>query len=263
MLTRFDRVANSYHSSLTPLPEAYIHLIQMRFGLTKNARVLDLGCGSGLLTFALARFSSQVHGVDSSRELIGIAREIDRQKRIRWTHSPVEKFDFGQNRYKLIISFEAFHLFPNPDKLIMKCALALVAGGHLCVGWANYQWEIPFKEIIVDVFAFHGISWGERANLSGVDLASLVKSSEASLSAVVQETIAVEASSHVRQVATYLASIEKAAQLEADARAQLAQELEDRFKRALSSEWVGGIAQYSLAYCRKDPVPNADKGSQC
>jgi len=148
MSISFDRVAESYDSSIPPLPEKYIQLIKTRFELSKNDKVIDLGCGSGLLTFALLRFSSKVQGIDSSRELIRIARKRDVEHRIEWILCPVEEFDFGCGHYKLIISFEAFHLFPDACTIFNRCAIALKPGGFFCVGWVNFEWEIPFKEIM-------------------------------------------------------------------------------------------------------------------
>ena len=71
------------------------------------------------------------------------------------------------------------------------------------------------------------------------------------LSPVTEAAITLEAGSHINKIATYLASTEKAAVLNAIDRRHLADELELKFFGALSSEWINGIAKYSIAYCRK------------
>ena len=39
-----------------------------------GTRVLDVGCGGGILSEALAKRGAQVHGIDANAELISIAR---------------------------------------------------------------------------------------------------------------------------------------------------------------------------------------------
>lgn len=247
----FDEVAELYHRSLTPLPEEYIQLIKTCLRLGEHEKVIDLGCGSGLLTLPLSRFSASVQGLDSSARLLEIARALDIERRVQWIHSPAEEFDFGHDCYRLIISFESFHLFSQPGELIKRCASALKMDGHLCVGWVNYHWELPLRDVIVDVFASNGIPWGEWGYQACSQLTEVVKQTAAALSRVVQETVKVEASSHVRDVASYLACIEKAASLNTEARKRLAQELETEFRIVLSSEWTSGASLYSVAYSKK------------
>lgn len=251
MCSEFDGLAESYDSSLPPLPEEYIQLIQERFGLSEDDKIIDLGCGSGLLTLALARFSSHVQGIDSSKEMIRIARSRDTQGQVQWICSPVEQFNFGYNLYSLIISLEAFHLFPDPDQLIRKCSLALKPGRYLCIGWINFGWELPLKDTFISVCSSYSITWEDWGYWSCPNFPTIVKRGGIGLSPVVQETIQVGFKTHVRDIATYLASIDKTASLDIEERRRLAQELETSFKRALGSEWCCDPASYSLAYCRK------------
>jgi len=251
--TTFDCVARSYDWSVPPLPHEYIELIRRSFDLKESDTVVDLGCGSGLLTFALAQFSSRVQGLDSSPELIRIARQRDVHNRIDWIVCPIEIFDFVHDHYKLIISFEAFHLFQNPVEVIRKCALALKPGGFFCVGWMSFEWEVPLFVVIRNVFAEYGINWGEEANLARLNLSRLVEDSNADLSPVTEEAVALVARSHIKRIATYLASTQRALALKAYERELLADELELHFRKVLSSEWIEGMATYSIAYSRKVP----------
>lgn len=246
----FDKVADLYDSSLPPIPEEYCQLVQRRFNINKKDRIIDLGCGTGLLTFVLSRFSDYVEGIDISKKMIEIARERDTERRIRWICGSVENFDFGQDRYSLIISFESFHLFRNVDELIEKCARGLRANGFLCTGWCCFQWEEQLKEIIIDVFRSNDVELEEWGYWSCRDFPAAVNRNK-HLSPVIQETIRVQAKSHIHTIASYLVSIQKVAKLEINARMNLMQELRKNFRKFLSSEWISGIASYSLAYSSK------------
>lgn len=251
MFSTFDHSAELYNASIPPLPEKYIRLIQACFDLKRLDMVVDLGCGAGTLALALTLFSSFVQGLDASEAMLKIACGRDIQRCVRWVHSSVEKYDFGSNHYKLIMSFESFHLFSDPISLIKKCVVALKPDGYLCVGWVNYEWETLLKDIIVDVFNAYGIGWEDWNYWSCPGFSVLIKESNVGLSDVVTKSIEVEAKTELSAVASYLVSIERASSLGERERQQLAQELEERFRLVTSTKWGGGIACYSLAFCRK------------
>lgn len=52
-----------------------------------NGRALDFGCGVGRLTQALALHYKRVDGVDISEEMIGQARALNSNRRVRYHHS--------------------------------------------------------------------------------------------------------------------------------------------------------------------------------
>ncbi|CAG0960580.1 putative methyltransferase YcgJ [Methanosarcinales archaeon] len=251
MSSGFDNVAELFDSSLPPLPEEYCRLIQKRFNLGKDNKVIDLGCGTGLLTFVLSRFSNYVEGIDASKKMIEIARSRDKEKIINWGNVAVENFDFGYNNYSLIISYESFHLFPNINELLKKCAQGLKPNGFLCVGWCNYQWEEPLKNIIIDVFKSFGLEWEEWGYQRCHEFFSAVKLNEEYLSPVAEETIRVQNKSHIKDIASYLASIDKSAKFESSERVDLIRELETNFRCFLSSDWISGMSSYSIGYSRK------------
>ncbi|MCK5605814.1 class I SAM-dependent methyltransferase [Candidatus Pacearchaeota archaeon] len=251
MSSRFDNVAESFDSSLQPLPEEYYNLIQNRFNLSENSKVIDLGCGAGLLTFSLSQFSNYIEGIDISHRMIEIALSRDKEKKIKWENIEVENFNFGYGRYSLIISYESFHLFPNIDEIVKKCALGLRPNGFLCIGWCNYQWEGPLKNIILDTFRSFGIEWGEWGYQRCNDFSLAVEQNEKYLSPVVEETIKVQNKSHIKDISLYLASIDKSIELESYERINLMKKLELNFRSFLSSDWICGNTSYTLSYSRR------------
>jgi len=76
----FDRIAASYDGSL---PRHVVrHYLQKRTGFLKalygSGRVLDVGCGTGLLAAALRRRGVMVVGVDGSEGMLRIMRQFGR-----------------------------------------------------------------------------------------------------------------------------------------------------------------------------------------
>lgn len=255
MTTNFDRLAASYDSALTPLPQTYIDLVCSVCDLKPYDNVVDLGCGSGLLTFALTSTGCEITGVDSSFALISIANERDREKRIKWIVSAVETFPFEEDRLKAILSFEAFHLFSDKHDLIRRCMRGLRVGGTFGIGWCTFHWEQSLKDPIVDAFYSHGIKWGEWGYQSCDNFSDLLQDSDFVFSQLIVENLAVQETTNIARIAKYLASIDKAASLNSLQREALAKDLEWRFFQVLKRDTLSGNSIYSLAYLKKLPSP--------
>jgi ubiquinone/menaquinone biosynthesis C-methylase UbiE len=250
LTNNFNRLAKDYDLFCPDLPEEYINLIQSRFSLRNDDRIIDLGCGTGKLTLDLARFSRQVEGVDISQKMLNLALIHDVTREVSWICCPIEKFDFGIDRYKLIFSFEAFHLFQNAKEVIKKCAFGLNKGGFLCIGWVEYGWEPILKDAIIKVFQSNGIEWGEWGYQSCNFFLDLAKECKM-LSFVTEEYCDVKDKRPVSDVAYYLGSIGKAGVLNDDGRKKLIQELIKEFQHILSSDVISHVSRYYLSFCSK------------
>lgn len=251
MESEFDAFADDYHKAAPSLPVEYAEFLHTRLGIRQEHRVLELGCGSGALTFPLAAFSARVEGLDMSQRLVAIAKARDTEGTVTWILSPVECFDFGIGRYQVIISFESFHLFPNPDAIVSACISGLVEYGYLAIGWCEFHWESVFRQVIVETFSSFGMPWNEWGYQACPRFGELVRNGRGPCSEVVAETIQVEEQSHIDNIARYLAHIYKAAFLKPNVRDRLIQQLRDRFWKVGNSEIINGATSYWVAYCQK------------
>ncbi len=247
----YDRLLVAYDLSIPPLPQEYVQLIQRLFNLSEDDMIIDLGCGSGGLALALAQYSSHVIGLDSSKEMIKRATGRDVHKRVNWQCRPVERMGLGNNIYKLIISFEAFHLFPNPNELIRKCALGLKTDGYLCIGSVIYDWERPLKKAITHIFAACNINFDDWGSWTCSNFSTLIERSGLFFSKVHYKSLDIIARTSIKDIVAFLISMKKVASLTVEERYHLAQELEIGLRRELQSEQSTGIATYSLIYARK------------
>jgi ubiquinone/menaquinone biosynthesis C-methylase UbiE len=247
----FDEVAEAYHTSTPPLPSEYIELMRETFNLQRLDNILDLGCGSGLLTFPLAEISRNVQGLDSSVELLRLAKQADSSDRVEWILASVENFQFPSNRYKLIISFESFHLFPQKDELVGRISQALTEAGFFSIGWCDYHWESPFRDVIIQTFSEHGITWGEWGYQSMPELKSIITNSPKLGPFCTKSIIVNDQCNKVGDIAEYLVSIEKSFRLSSSDRIKLQQKLKARFFDIAGGSVVRGKSQYSIAYTQR------------
>lgn len=94
----------------------------------KNETILDLGCGTGELTKKISERSKTVIGLDSSSEMIQIAKE--KYPDITFVHSDGRDFKLD-NVFDAVFSNAALHWIPEADKVIQNINKHLQTGGRL------------------------------------------------------------------------------------------------------------------------------------
>jgi len=89
-------------------------------------RVLDVGCGTGVLAHEISRFVHEVTGVDQSSESIKIASSCFPSSRIRFVHSRIEDYQGGV--YDLAIAHMVFQTIANIGSCLESVREALNKG---------------------------------------------------------------------------------------------------------------------------------------
>src|SRR5689334_20401782 len=72
---RFRSTVPYYARFRLPYPESLIHRVIAVTGLARGERVLDLGCGPGLLAISLAKAGLQVVAVDPEPAMLAAAAD--------------------------------------------------------------------------------------------------------------------------------------------------------------------------------------------
>jgi SAM-dependent methyltransferase len=90
-------------------------------------RILDLGCGTGTLTAAIARQGAAVTGVDRCAEMIAGAREKYDGVRFEVVDGQELKFE---SEFDAVFSNAALHWMPRADDVLRGVERALVPGGR-------------------------------------------------------------------------------------------------------------------------------------
>ena len=110
-----------------PWPEDFDHFLT----LVSGRRVLDLGCGTGIFSAALAARGHQVTGVDPAAAMLELARRRDGQ--VTWINADARGLDLGQRFDMVVMTGHAFQtLLTRADRqaVIATIARHLVAGGR-------------------------------------------------------------------------------------------------------------------------------------
>lgn len=91
------------------------------YGLSENAKILDVGCGKGFLLYEFKKFlpNAKIAGFDISKYAIASAKEEIKDNLS--VHRAQDKFSFGDKEFDLVISITTLHnLFINELKSALK-----------------------------------------------------------------------------------------------------------------------------------------------
>jgi ubiquinone/menaquinone biosynthesis C-methylase UbiE len=105
-------------------------------GLRKDMDVLDMGCGTGLVTLRLQPHVHTITGADSSPGMLAVLETKVREQKIANVRTQVVDFEQGgtaAGSYDLIVSSMMLHHLPEPAALLRQMHGLLKQNGRLCV----------------------------------------------------------------------------------------------------------------------------------
>ena len=107
-----------------------------------SLRILDIGCGAGLLCEPLTRLGAQVIGVDPSASNIAAARlHADRgHLSIDYRCTTAEEMDVRE-RFDIVLAMEVVEHVSDVGIFLNRCAAMLKPGGLMVVSTLNRNWK--------------------------------------------------------------------------------------------------------------------------
>ncbi len=132
---------------LNPLRLAYIQ----KYCPLENQKVLDVGCGGGILSESLARAHAIVTGIDMSEAAIAVARQHAEKEKltIDYQQQTIEAFsEKHPQHFDMITCMELLEHVPDPFSLIKACVRCLKPGGHIFFSTINRNIKSFLKAII-------------------------------------------------------------------------------------------------------------------
>jgi 2-polyprenyl-6-hydroxyphenyl methylase/3-demethylubiquinone-9 3-methyltransferase len=106
----------------------------------KGKRVLDVGCGGGILTESIARQDASVLGIDASALMTDLARSHAQKSQldIPYINTEVEHISrFIHEGFDVILCMELLEHVPNYESVIKGCKTVLNPGGVIIFATIN------------------------------------------------------------------------------------------------------------------------------
>jgi len=126
----FDRVAQVY----APDARAFVG----RLTLEPGARVLDVACGTGNLSFPAARAGAEVTGIDIATNLVQTARERARAEglHVYFDEGDAERMPYGDSSFDVVMTMFGAMFAPRPGAAAAELLRVCRPGGR--VAMANW-----------------------------------------------------------------------------------------------------------------------------
>lgn len=132
-----DAYTNWRHSTLGRITdELEERLLLEQLGPTSGLRILDVGCGDGVLAARLAQEGALVTGLDASADILAAAR-----RRMDATGVEVDlvegdagELPFSAERFDRVVSVAALCFVEDPSRPIREMVRLLKLGGRLILG---------------------------------------------------------------------------------------------------------------------------------
>ena len=132
----FDRQADSMSKASIFTDSDVLDRIRCVARVAGSSRVLDLGCGPGIVTEALAIEAVEVIALDLSPEMIQRARqrcEEAGQKNVRFAVGKAENLPFHNASFDVIVTRLTIHHFPDPKVALSEMIRALKPSGKIVI----------------------------------------------------------------------------------------------------------------------------------
>ncbi|KPQ21557.1 MULTISPECIES: bifunctional 2-polyprenyl-6-hydroxyphenol methylase/3-demethylubiquinol 3-O-methyltransferase UbiG [unclassified Halomonas] len=144
-VAKFEALASRWwdpQSEFKPLHEINplrLDFIDARAGLA-GKKVLDVGCGGGILSEAMARRGADVTGIDLGEAPLGVARLHAQEQgvAIEYRHVSVEALaDEQPGQYDVVTCMEMLEHVPDPASVVRACAALVRQGGYVFFSTLN------------------------------------------------------------------------------------------------------------------------------
>lgn len=125
----------------------------------QQKRVLDLGCGGGILSESLARAGAHVTGIDLSPDVIQVARDHAQEQALDIQYECIDVADLTAQKpgyFDIVVCMEMLEHVPNPALIVEYACQLVKPGGELFLSTINrtpkaYVFAILGAEYILNI----------------------------------------------------------------------------------------------------------------
>ena len=144
-LEKFSQLASRWwdpHGEFRPLHEINplrLEWIDERAGLA-GKRVLDVGCGGGILAEAMAGRGARVTGIDLSEKSLRVAELHLLQSKAQVTYEQVSTDDYARQHageFDVVTCMELLEHVPEPAAMVAACSRLVRKGGQVFFSTIN------------------------------------------------------------------------------------------------------------------------------
>jgi ubiquinone/menaquinone biosynthesis C-methylase UbiE len=164
----WEHAAAEYDATFAHASASFADALLDAAGVGGATRLLDVCCGTGVVTAAAAGRGADVTGVDFSAAMLGQARRVHAQ--LRFDEGDAETLPYPDGSFDAVVSNFGIHHIAHSDRAMAEARRVLRPGGRLAItNWAapaeNIAWRLLF-----DAIRTHGDLQAANAPPSGGNL---------------------------------------------------------------------------------------------
>ena len=115
----------------------------------KNLKILDMGCGGGLISEPMSRLGAEVTGIDASDKNIQVAKLHAKQNNLKINYlNTVPENLSQQNKFDIILNLEVVEHVENLDLYLSSCFKLLRKNGIMFTATINRTFTSYLKAIV-------------------------------------------------------------------------------------------------------------------
>ena len=145
-LEKFSQVAHKWwdtSSEFKPLHDINplrLDYISQQAGGLAGKRVVDVGCGGGILSEGLARAGAEVLGIDLAKKSLKVAQLHALESGVQVAYRCVAVEDLAEEQpgqFDVVTCMEMLEHVPDPQSVVRACATLVKPGGTVCFSTLN------------------------------------------------------------------------------------------------------------------------------
>ena len=132
----FSRQAETLGRAAVFTDQEVMDRIRSAVVISRDMRLLDVGCGPGLVTAALAPYVKEIVALDLTPEMIAQARKRCDEAgltNVRFETGPAEKLPFERNSFDGVVTRYTFHHFTEPSIVLSEMARVTKPKGRIVI----------------------------------------------------------------------------------------------------------------------------------
>lgn len=129
--TLFQGSAAYYERGRLPYAPGFAETLTTVLGLDGRGRLLDVGCGPGIVLLAMARFFTEVVGVDPDEDMLAEGERRAKRRGVtnaRWVAARAEDLPADLGEFRVVVFAQSFH-WTDRDRVAATVLQMLEPGG--------------------------------------------------------------------------------------------------------------------------------------
>lgn len=176
-INQFDQVANRWWDEKGPFRTLHeinrcrlgfikdhivkkFHLNPLEKQPLKGLKILDVGCGGGILCEPLARLGATVTGIDGSSKAIEVAKHHAQLMGLDISYSLTTVENFREKDFDVVCAIEIIEHVNQPLTFVGSCAELLSKNGLFFVSTLNKTWKSYVQGIIAAEYILRWVPKG-------------------------------------------------------------------------------------------------------